>query len=390
MINLLITGASAAVARSCCAALPLLFFLSLTLRPLVGKELDASSRTGLMDIYFSRLQQLAASKKLAARLRFMCRDVIDLRKNNWVPRREKLQAKKLDEVRADAAVALGMVKPQDENLFPEGPNGPTDDGWSVAGKRNKPKVEEGYSALTGQYVPSTDARLPSDRPRRDAKPAATTVSEADAPAVATEPAAAAKPKSVSKLSSEEVEEQCMKLFEEYKVAADLNEALLCVKDIQERSPDASAAGLLVCTLAIQQVIDESAERLAEQMAKLLVHLCSSGVVEQEVLLASLLKQLEQLDDVAIDVPMAPKLLGLMLASVLSAHSLDATHLRTACEAVGDMHCRRDLAVVVLKYLGDGAAVFAASVPLAEFLTDDDENLESLKTLFSKKGLHLTL
>ena len=123
----------------------------------VGKELDASSRsTTFMEACFARLAQLTTSKKLPSRLRFLCRDMIDLRKNAWVPRREKLQAKKLDQVRADAAVALGLPgAAQDENLFPEGPNGPVEDGWSVAGKKNKPKADEGYSALTGQYVPAT-------------------------------------------------------------------------------------------------------------------------------------------------------------------------------------------------------------------------------------------
>jgi len=339
-----------------------------------------------MDMYFTRLQQLAASKKLAARLRFMCRDVIDLRKNNWVPRREKLQAKKLDEVRADAAIALGIVKPQDENLFPEGPSGPAEDGWSVAGKKNKPKVEEGYSALTGQYVPSSDARLPSDRPRRDAKPAAAAVGEA----VSAAPAAAAPAKAKAKLSAEEMEEQCHKLFEEYKVAADLAEALLCVKDIQERSPDAAAAGLQVCSLAIQQVIDDSTERNAEQLAKLLAHLASSSVVTREVLLSSMVQQLEQLDDVAIDVPMAPKLLGIMLSVMLAADALGAEHLQPACVAVGDMLYRRDLVVVVLKQLGGAAADVAAASPLSVFLTDEDESLESLKELFTKKGLPVSL
>jgi hypothetical protein len=82
----------------------------------VGKELDASPRSQtFMEAYFARLLQLSTSKKLASRLRFLCRDIIDLRKNNWVPRREKLQAKKLDQVRADAAVARSLLtKPTTE------------------------------------------------------------------------------------------------------------------------------------------------------------------------------------------------------------------------------------------------------------------------------------
>ena len=387
LINLLITGAPASPpARPSRARSP----------PLpVGKELDAaSSRSGVMELYFQRLQQLAASKKLAARLRFMCRDVIELRKNNWVPRREKLQAKKLDEVRADAAAALGLAgKPQDENLFPEGPNGPSDDGWSVAGKKNKPKADEaaGYSALTGQYVPSASTALPTDRPRRDAKPAAAKSADAEEAAEPEAGAVKAKAKPLVKLSAEEAEEQILKLFQEFKNASDLKDALLCVKDIQERAPAGLDVGSLVCALALQQVIDESAERYAEQLTKLLAHLVSSEAFAEETLAVSLGKVLETLDDVAIDVPMAPKLMGIILGGLLAARVLQPARLQPACEAVADMFCRRDLAVAVLVALAASEAktdmaAFAASVSLPAFLVDEQEDLASLKALFEKKGV----
>jgi translation initiation factor 4G len=331
-----------------------------------------------MEAYFARLLQLSTSKKLASRLRFLCRDIIDLRKNKWVPRREKLQAKKLDQVRADAAVALGIVKPQDENLFPEGPNGPAEDGWSVAGKKNKPKVEEGYSALTGQYVPPT--RQPSDRPRRDAKPAAKPVEAAEVvePAVeapvappAEKPAADKKPVA-AKLTAEEVPEQCTKLFAEYKSAADLKEGLLCVQDIQKRAPDGAAAVAQFCTMAVQDVVDDSTERGAEQMTKLLAYCAEHGAVSGEQLMQALGDQLAQLDDVAIDVPMAPKLLGMVLGGLLSAKALEPSFLRAGCEKVEDMLYRRDLAVASLlciKDLGSPPLLkLSVDVPLKDFLT----------------------
>ena len=341
-----------------------------------------------MEAYFARLTQLSTSKKLPSRLRFLCRDIIDLRKNKWVPRREKLQAKKLDQVRADAAVALGIVKPQDENLFPEGPNGPADDGWSVAGKKNKPKVEEGYSALTGQYVPSANARLPTDRPRPSAKPAAKPEVEAaegadardagdsraaDAPAAQAPPAAAAEKKApAAKLTAEQVPEQCTKLFAEYKSAADLKEALLCVEDIKKRAPDATAAVELLCVMMVQDVVNESTERAAEQMTKLAAYLAEHGAIGAEPLASGLTKQLAQLDDLAIDVPMAPKLLGAVLGGLISAKALEASYLRHGCEKVEDMLYRRDLAVAALlriKELGSPPLLkLSVDAPLKDFLT----------------------
>ena len=343
----------------------------------VGKELDASPRSQtFMEAYFARLLQLSTSKKLASRLRFLCRDIIDLRKNNWVPRREKLQAKKLDQVRADAAVALGIVKPQDENLFPEGPNGPGEDGWSVAGKKNKSKADEGYSALTGQYVPSASTRNPTERPKREpktAKPAEEAAAEPaqEEPAPRAEGKAAAA-KKVIKLTAEELPEQCSKLFAEYKSAADLKEALLCVQDIQKRAPEAAAATELVCVLAVQDVIDDSSDRCAEQMTKLLAYLAENGAVSAEALQAALGKQLAQLDDLAIDVPMAPKLLGTILGGLVASKAVEAAYLRTGCEKVEDMLYRRDLAVAALlhiKSLGSPPLLkLTVDVPLKDFLT----------------------
>ena len=334
-----------------------------------------------MEAYFARLLQLSTSKKLPSRLRFLCRDIIDLRKNKWVPRREKLQAKKLDQVRAEAASAMGIAgKPQDENLFPEGPNGPGEDGWSVAGKKNKPKVEEGYSALTGSYVPSTNTRLPTDRPRREAKPAKVEEAAAEeAPAAPAEPVAVAAPaapvekkKAAAKLTAEEVPEQCAKLFEEYKSASDLKEALLCVQDIAKRAPDSAAAVELFCVLAVQDVVNDSTERAAEQMTKLLAYAAEHGAVSAAPLQAAVGKQLSQLDDLAIDVPMAPKLLGMVLGGLISAKALEAAYLRTGCELMEDMLYRRDLAVAALahiKELGSPPLLkLSVDVPLKDFLT----------------------
>ena len=57
----------------------------------IGKQLDESPRSRRVnDLYFSRLKELTANPQLAPRLRFMVRNVLDLRANNWVPRREEV------------------------------------------------------------------------------------------------------------------------------------------------------------------------------------------------------------------------------------------------------------------------------------------------------------
>eukprot|EP00240_Pyramimonas_obovata_P000669 CAMPEP_0118933126 /NCGR_PEP_ID=MMETSP1169-20130426/11361_1 /TAXON_ID=36882 /ORGANISM="Pyramimonas obovata, Strain CCMP722" /LENGTH=548 /DNA_ID=CAMNT_0006875853 /DNA_START=132 /DNA_END=1774 /DNA_ORIENTATION=+ len=159
----------------------------------VGKNLDNMPRSKpLIEGYFVRLQGFTKNEKaVSSRIRFMCKDVIDLRRNKWIPRREKLVAKTIDEVHAEAAAEMGLVRPggarghpgmaqgmhqgmhqgmmpgmpgfphdqEERAMFPEGPGGvpPADDGWEVAGRKKKVAEAQAsggtYSALTGPYVP---------------------------------------------------------------------------------------------------------------------------------------------------------------------------------------------------------------------------------------------
>ncbi|XP_044481554.1 eukaryotic translation initiation factor-like [Mangifera indica] len=75
----------------------------------IGKQLDASPKSRLInDVYFGRLKDLTSNPQLAPRLRFMVRDVLDLRTNNWVPRREEVKAKKITEIHSEAEKNLGL------------------------------------------------------------------------------------------------------------------------------------------------------------------------------------------------------------------------------------------------------------------------------------------
>ena len=57
----------------------------------IGKQLDENQKSKrINDTYFNRLKELGRHPQLAARLRFMIRDVLDTRANNWVPRREEV------------------------------------------------------------------------------------------------------------------------------------------------------------------------------------------------------------------------------------------------------------------------------------------------------------
>lgn len=75
----------------------------------IGKQLDESPKSRRFnDVYFNRMKDLSTNPQLAPRLRFMVRDVVDLRSNNWVARREEVKAKTISEIHSEAEKNLGL------------------------------------------------------------------------------------------------------------------------------------------------------------------------------------------------------------------------------------------------------------------------------------------
>lgn len=58
----------------------------------------------LMDQYFSRMRSLMNNKDLPARIRFLLQDTVELRENNWVPRKAFIDngPKTINQIRQDA------------------------------------------------------------------------------------------------------------------------------------------------------------------------------------------------------------------------------------------------------------------------------------------------
>jgi translation initiation factor 4G len=70
----------------------------------IGKDLDTSKNKQRMDAYFTQLQKIfdCSEKSLPSRIRFMIKDVIELRGSNWVPRRNESGPKMIDQIHKEA------------------------------------------------------------------------------------------------------------------------------------------------------------------------------------------------------------------------------------------------------------------------------------------------
>lgn len=69
----------------------------------IGKTLEQGKSKAKMEQYFELIDKLSKNTKISSRIRFMFSDLIDLRRNRWVPRRKEETAKTLNEIRQNAA-----------------------------------------------------------------------------------------------------------------------------------------------------------------------------------------------------------------------------------------------------------------------------------------------
>lgn len=70
---------------------------------------DKGETSKKVDKVFKELERLGAEKVLPSRIRFVIRDVLELKRSGWVPRREVFTARKLEDIRSQAEAELGMI-----------------------------------------------------------------------------------------------------------------------------------------------------------------------------------------------------------------------------------------------------------------------------------------
>jgi len=79
----------------------------------VGPRLDHQKAKSLMDQYFARVRSLIANPDLPSRIRFLLQDTLELRENNWTPRKihRDTGPKTITQIRQDAVKDLGVFIP---------------------------------------------------------------------------------------------------------------------------------------------------------------------------------------------------------------------------------------------------------------------------------------
>ncbi|XP_028988105.1 eukaryotic translation initiation factor 4 gamma 1a isoform X3 [Betta splendens] len=139
----------------------------------IGKDLDFEKAKPRMDQYFNQMDKIIKERKTSSRIRFMLQDVLDLRRNNWVPRRGDQGPKTIDQIHKEAEMEehREQIKVQQQLLSkkdsgggrmgenrggrgPHNPGGgrvsqPQDEGWNtVPISKNRPIDTNRLSKIT--------------------------------------------------------------------------------------------------------------------------------------------------------------------------------------------------------------------------------------------------
>ncbi|XP_062078448.1 eukaryotic translation initiation factor [Humulus lupulus] len=369
----------------------------------IGKQLDESPKSRrINDVYFGRLKELTTNPQLAPRLRFMVRDVLDLRSNNWVPRREEVKAKTITEIHTEAEKNLGLRpgatasirnnrglvssnqgstspggfpiggRPGAGGMMPGMPGatrkmpgmpviGMDNDNWEVVPRqRSMPRGDvsgvhvagRGQSPLIGKST-SMNTRLlpqgsggiisgktsallqgsgtPPARPSNYGFAAETAAEVArPVPPPASLPVVVEKPQApVLGLSPADLHKKTVSLLEEYFSILMLDEAQQCVEEL--KSPGYHSE---VVKEAISLALEKSPP-CVNQTVRLLDHLSSKKIITARDIGTGCLLYASLLDDVGIDLPIAPPNFGAIIGKLLSNGSLDFKVLIEVLKKVED-------------------------------------------------------
>uniref|UniRef100_A0A383WGA1 MI domain-containing protein n=1 Tax=Tetradesmus obliquus TaxID=3088 RepID=A0A383WGA1_TETOB len=368
--------------------------ISVTGKMLAGSELKKTRDT--LDGYLARLTRLSADKNLPSRMRFLIRDVLDMSKNKWVPRRETFTAKKLDEVHAEAEAELGMVSSkigadlpalpvqsrmaaEDFSLLPPLRGG--EDGWEFVGKKGagsgfKPSFGAGGSALLGEYKPPE----PLVRRAPPAAAPAPAAAAASRPAAAA-PAAAAAPKAAGKpLAAEDVDSKAKSFLREYVSIGDGKEARLCLKELRDAPKAGDVPDLRgVVEAALAELFDAQSDKAAAALLELLVALIKEKLLTEAESVEGLKASTSILGDLALDVPKAPQLLGQLVGAAAAASALPLSVLPQLLEGAEGAEAKRNFAEAAFKAAaaglggeaGVGKACAAAGIKAGELFAADE-------------------
>ncbi|KAI3424276.1 hypothetical protein D9Q98_009630 [Chlorella vulgaris] len=346
----------------------------------------------VMTVYFNRIEQLSRNEEaLDSRHRFMLVDLIEQRRNRWRPRKEVEGPKTIEEIHREEAMKRSRSAMLDRQgggggSFRGQRGGPpparapfdnrvdapiramnrsgSNDVLGTSGQQSfrpggRPGPPRAGDARPGPLERQSSARqqgpqaAPARSERVSAPKAAAALkaeekSEAGSEQSEGEEQPAASP--ASGLSDEEMRAKLKLFLSELYNAKDVKDGAACIKDLVDRGADVAAL--------FEGVVNSSLEGKGtdwDVLGAVLGAACEEGVLQSTVLDGCARRLLDNLDDLAVDVPKAPVQIGSVLGALVAAGGLDlksvAEHIRTADATPDELEEGEDTMLV-----GGGGAI----------------------------------
>ncbi|CAK8564279.1 unnamed protein product [Lathyrus sativus] len=380
----------------------------------IGKQLDESPKSRrINDVYFGRLKELSTNPQLVPRMRFMVRDVIDLRASNWIPRREEAKAKTISEIHSEAEKNLGLrpgatasmrntrvtgiqgntsaggfpiARPGTGGLMPGMPGvrkmpgmpGIDNDNWEVPRTRSMPRGDmsqtggRGQSpflskpspALNSKLLPQGSSGLVSGKNSalvHGGRPTSFASALEPAPQISSpvKPVSAVSPEKpqapAAKLNIDDLQRKTVSLLQEYFNVRLLDEALQCVEELKAPTyyPE-------FVKEAISLGLDKSPP-CVEPVAKLIEYLFLKKILSARDIGTGCLLFASLLDDIGIDLPKAPSNFGEIIGKLVLAGGLDFKVVREILNKVSDDYFQKAIFTAAVQVISSssGQAVLDA-------------------------------
>lgn len=335
----------------------------------VGKQIDHAALEKkeshkFMKAYFKQLKKLTKSDKLANRIRFLVRDLCDLRDNDWKPRRNIERAKTIAEIHEDVrreedekagkkpSSLRKDAKSDSGRSCSKNANAHTDDGWETVGgaksssasalKPNrgaqKPSPEPVSASAFGAFA-SLSSSGKSDHKKKKKKKDEKSVDKAEKkkPKPASE-----KPPSADKLGAADPESaspappfdenaykaKAKAAIDEYVAIEQIDEVVSCIEAELDKMAGSPQARYLVVSQTLDVLLN-CKERDRPKLTPLLLALVQKNALDELALRLGFLEVLQFLPDFAIDIPNAKEWLGSALKALVEANALQLDFLAAA-------------------------------------------------------------
>ena len=210
-------------------------------------------------------------------------------------------------------------------------------------------------------------------------------------------------KELKNLTEEQREQKVKNMIAEFLSSADVNEAMYCVEELG----GASKCGSMLTVKIVSQLV-EALERDAKTLVKLVVGLSKgsskTSCLSKDDVVNAIHEQTSQLDDLAIDVPLAPKNLGELIAGCVLdgdqlfngegfSFSIIESLLSPVEDAMHKRSCFAFLCAAITREKGEATLVKIvkeSETDLPSLLEGDPEFDESYEDFLNSKNLSVLI